>query len=103
MKMLRVLGLSAFATLFTQCASIQSVSLTQIPKERKKVVETTASRFIFLGLNFNNDYINQLTDDLKAQCQGGVVSGILTKDETYNYFLGLAITRQVTAKGYCVK
>lgn len=87
---------------FTACHSINSVSLTQIPPQRNKEVKAEVSRFIFLGLNFDNDYVDPLVEKLKSQCEGGMIRGILTKDETVDYFLMLLYTRRVTASGYCV-
>lgn len=81
------------------CASINSVSLTPIPVNRATPVKAEASRWIFLGFNFDNDYINPLVDDLKKQCPNGVISGILTKDETFAYLL--VFKKQVVATGYC--
>lgn len=81
------------------CASVNSISITPIPAKRDNRVSAEVSRFIFLGFNFDNNYIDPLVDNLKSQCPGGVVSGILTKDETMFYLL--AHTRKVTATGFC--
>ncbi|MGZ3770943.1 MAG: hypothetical protein ACXVCP_15045 [Bdellovibrio sp.] len=92
----------AFSLLMAQligCASINSVSLTPIGTKRDKPVRAEVSRFIFLGFNFDNDYINPLVNDLKRQCPNGVISGILTKDETISYFI--AFTKRVVATGFC--
>lgn len=85
------------------CASLNSVSLTQIPKQRQKTVMAKSSRFIVFFMNFDNDFVETVSNDLKNQCAGGRVQGILTKDETFNYFLGFVMKKQVTATGYCVK
>ena len=87
----------------SSCASLQSTSLSSIPKERNSPVSAQVKRTIFLGFNFDNDFINPLADDLKSQCQGGEVRGILTKDEIINYFLFIVWERRVTATGHCVK
>jgi hypothetical protein len=81
------------------CASINSVSLTPIPVNRSTPVKAESSRWIFLGFNFDNDYIDPLVDDLKKQCPNGVISGILTKDETIAYFL--VFKKHVVTTGYC--
>lgn len=94
--MAAILSLNA---LLTSCASVQSVSLTPIPKQRAKVVKAEVSKFIFLGFNFNNDFIDEIMEQLKGQCPDGIVSGILTKDEAISYFL--AHTRKVSATGFC--
>lgn len=85
--------------LATGCASVNSVSLTPIPVKRSNVVRAEVSKTIFLAFNFDNDYINPLVEDLKRQCPNGVVSGILTKDETIAYVL--FFTKRVTATGFC--
>jgi len=87
------------AVAFTGCASVNSVSLTPIPANRSKEVRAEVSRTIFLGFNFDNDYINPLVDNLKMQCPNGVITGILTKDEVISYVL--VFTRRVVATGYC--
>lgn len=81
------------------CASVNSVSLTPIPANRGKTVRASAEKWIFLAFNFDNDFIEPVVEDLKRQCPGGVVSGILTKDETYAYFL--VFKKQLTATGFC--
>lgn len=81
------------------CASVNSISLTPIPAARTKMVKAEVSKFIFLGFNFDNDFVEPLVNNLKQQCPQGTVSGILTKDEVISYFL--AHTRKVTATGYC--
>lgn len=85
--------------LMSGCASVQSVSLTPIPAKRDKVVRAEATRFIILGFNFDNNYVDQIHQSFRAQCPGGVISGILTKDEVISYFL--AHRRKVTATGFC--
>lgn len=87
--------------LLSSCAAIQSVSLTPIPAKKGKKVEAVVSKTIVLSMNFNNDFVDEIVENLKRQCPGGVVSGILTKDETFNYFLYLVYTRKVTATGFC--
>ncbi len=99
---------SLFVTLFflsslIGCRSIQSVSLTQIPSKREKEVQASASRWIFLGFNFDNDYVDEITNQLKQACPKGQVRGILTKDEHVVYFPLFVHLREVHAKGYCVQ
>lgn len=89
--------------LFASCASINSVSLTQIPAERSQKVYTQKDKVIILGFNFDNDFVDGLVEDLKRQCPNGKVTGLLTKDEDINYFLYFVWKKQVTATGYCVK
>jgi hypothetical protein len=89
--------------LISSCVSLQSVSLTQIPQQRSHPVKAETSKFIILFLSFDNDYVDKLNEDLKDQCRGGKVQGILTKDEVTNYFLGFVMKRSVSANGYCNK
>ncbi len=86
----------------TSCASINSLSLTPIPPERTHQVRTEKSKMIFLGFNFDNDFVDSAVDDLKTQCPNGKVSGLLTKDENINYFLYFVWKKQITATGFCV-
>jgi hypothetical protein len=87
----------------TSCVHVNSVSLTQIPSTRSHQIKADTSKIIILGFNFDNDYVDKLNDDLKGQCPGGKVQGILTKDETTQYFMFFVIKRSVTATGYCNK
>jgi hypothetical protein len=102
MKYFCVFFLSIIIFFLTNCASLNSVSLTNIPKDTTKTISTTQSKFVFLFMNFNNDYADLLSEDLRNQCQGGVVSGILTKNENICYlpFCFLA-SNKITAKGFC--
>lgn len=95
-----ILILSGF--IFSGCASVNSVSLTPIPADRRSPVKVEVSKVIFLGFNFDNDFVDQVVSDLRKQCPKGKVTGILTKDENINYFLYFVWKKQITATGYCV-
>lgn len=99
MKSLTLLFFTLFFT--SGCVSLKSVSLSSIPKNRSNPIEAEVSRFVFLGLSFENNFVNELTDDLKNQCQGGVISGVLTKHETKFWLIGH--TDRVVANAYCDK
>lgn len=86
----------------TGCASVNSVSLTPIPADRRSPVKVEVSKTIILGFNFDNDFVDQVVSGLQKKCPQGKVSGILTKDENINYFLYLVWKKQVTATGYCL-
>jgi hypothetical protein len=88
---------------FVGCAHVNSVSLTSIPAGKGHEVHAEASKTIFLGFNFDNDYVNQMASDLRRQCPNGLIRGILTKDETINYFLFIVWARKVSASGYCIQ
>lgn len=84
------------------CASVNSVSLTPIPAERKSPVRVQNEKMIFLGFNFDNDFVDRTVEDLRRQCPQGKVTGLLTKDENINYFLYFVWKKQITVSGYCV-
>lgn len=100
--MLRSVLLLVSILCLTHCASINSLSLTPIPQDRKSHVKTEKSKVIILGFNFDNDFVDEVVDDLKRQCPNGKVSGLLTKDENINYFLYFVWKKQITATGYCI-
>lgn len=95
-------ALFLFSLLATSCVHMRSISTTSIPVERDNTVETQAYRFLFLLINFDNNYIDQMTRDLAKQCPDGRVEGILTKHEDIMYFPLFAHAVRVTATGYCV-
>jgi hypothetical protein len=98
--MLSVFGFSA-ASFLSGCASLQSVSVTSIPRDRTHVVSADEDNVAFLGIHFSNAFADPLRDRLKEQCPHGKVTGIYTKYETVWYFI--VQKRQVTATGYCVE
>jgi len=84
------------------CVHMSSVSTTSIPADRRRPVEATGYRFLFLLINFDNNYVDELTQDLASQCKDGRIEGILTKKEDIMYIPLLAHAVQVSATGYCV-
>ena len=93
----------AAALALSGCAHVNSVSLTSIPAKKGQVIRAERSKIIFLGFNFDNDFVDEMAESLRNQCRDGQVKGILTKDEAINYFLWIVHKRQVTAQGYCQK
>ena len=87
----------------TGCYYLESVSLTNIPEERSKVVTATREKGIIFYFNFDTDFTDELSADLRSQCEGGVVSGILTKFENICYvpLFCFYLVYRVTATGYC--
>ena len=83
------------------CTHLHSVSTTSIPAQRNRKVQSTSDKIIFLGFNFNNDYVDAIVQDLARQCPNGKVEGILTKQEDVDYFLYIVWKSQITATGYC--
>ncbi len=88
--------------ILASCAQVQSVSQTSIPRDRRNVVTAKVEKNIIFLMNFDNDYLDELTTKLKSQCQNGAVRGILTKDENITYFPIIFHKSVVTATGYCV-
>lgn len=99
MKIISLVSILVFAG----CTSLQTVSLTSIPAQRSNVVKAQAEKTIFLGFNFDNDFVDQMESQLKNKCPNGQVTGILTKDEIVDYFLMIVWKHRVTATGYCLK
>lgn len=85
--------------LLPACASLESVSLTQIPEKRDKLVTASAHDYVFLGLTSQNDFVDEAINKLKSQCRNGKLSGVLTKHQTTAYVL--VFKREVIANGYC--
>src|SRR4051794_6770171 len=83
------------------CASLRSVSMTPVPAKRGQMIEEEVKDWSFLGINFSNEFVDELRDKLSTKCRGGKVTGLLTKYETYYYVL--VVKRQVKATGYCEK
>jgi len=91
------------AVALSGCVHMHSVSTTSVPIERSEPVEASTYRFFFLLLNFDNNYVDQLTEDLAQKCPDGSIEGILTKQEGIMYFPLIAHASRVTATGYCVR
>jgi len=89
--------------LMSSCTHLTSVSVTSMPQVRKEKVKAERYKFVFLLLNFNNNFVEEMELELAKQCQNGKVEGILTKTENITYFPIIAHAYNVTAEGYCVK
>ena len=103
MKLKWLMVFTFMTVMITGCTYLESVSLTNIPEERSKVVSATREKGIIFYFNFDTDSADELSADLRSQCEGGVVSGILTKFENICYvpvFCFYSVNR-VTATGYC--
>ena len=97
----RFLGLLGFLALpiLAGCTSLQSVSLTQVPGDRSRPLHAEVSDTAFLGIHFDNDFVEPLQTELMRQCPHGKVTGILTKQESSFYVV--VQTRRVIATAYC--
>lgn len=94
-------SISVASLMLVGCVSLSSASLTQIPVKRDNKVSAESKKIIFLGLTFDNDYVDKARDDLARKCPNGKVSGILTKDEFIAYFPPFVWARRIEAEGYC--
>ena len=94
-------GLAAL-TLATGCTSLQTVSVTQVPPQaqRNRPIKVEESNTAFLGIHFDNEFVDQIPTRLGEQCPGGKVTGILTKYE--NTWYVIIQTREVVVTAYCV-
>jgi hypothetical protein len=103
--MKRILTVAAFALSLNACVTVESTSLTRVPrpKDRKNIITAEASKFLIFNIAGDTDYVAEVTESLRDQCKAGRVMGILTKDLQTNYFIGIVMKRTVHAQGYCVK
>ncbi len=103
MKKIHTMLFCGALSLMTGCVHLESVSTTSVPEERNNLIEVETSRFIFMGINTNNDYANELTESLAAKCPQGRVEGVLTKLESIVYFPLFAHSKRIKATAYCVQ
>lgn len=96
-----LLALALLSQSFLSCASLESVSLTQIPAKRSKMIKAESSKYVFLGLTFDNDFADEAVRSLSRKCKNGMVKGIMTKYYKINYFI--ISKHQIDAEGYCIK
>jgi hypothetical protein len=85
--------------LLSSCATLHSVSLTQVPANRSNPVEAEGFSWGILGIYFSNGFVDDAMNDLKSKCPGGRINGVYTKYEGRFYLLWA--TRTVTAKAFC--
>lgn len=97
---LTVGALLAAICLLNACASLHSISVTEVPRERDQPVFAKRNNIAFFGIHFDNSFADELRQDLAEQCPHGRVTGILTKYEIYWYLF--VQRRQVSARGFCV-
>lgn len=88
--------------LLSGCVSLNTLSLTSLPSDRQKLIEAKVEKTIILGFNFDNDFVDELPQKLKAQCPNGQIQGVLTKDENINYFFYFVWKKSITSQAYCV-
>jgi hypothetical protein len=83
------------------CASLQSVSLTQVPPDRSREIKAEATSWGVFGIFFSNSFADEAVTQLQDQCRGGKVSGVYTKYQKRFWFL--VVTRTVSATAFCQK
>ena len=93
-------ALAALLPALAGCTSLQSVSVTQIPTDRSRPIHAEVSNSALFGIHFDNDFVDDITPELIAQCPHGRITGLLTKEETSLYVI--VSTRRLIAYGYCV-
>lgn len=89
--------------IFSACTQLNSVSVTSIPKERSQKVSAERYKFLFLLLNFDNEFVNEMEKELAQKCPNGKIQGIVTKTEAITYFPIIAHAYNIKSEGYCVK
>ncbi|MCL9782296.1 hypothetical protein M9194_12750 [Vibrio sp. S4M6] len=97
----RILLLATVGIILTGCVQLNTVSLTSVPAQRGQQIAASASDWNFIGINFNNDIVNEAVANLKKQCPKGNIEGVLTKHQTTGYVL--FFKREIIATGYCNK
>jgi len=70
-------------------------------KQSGKSITVSSEQFVILGFVGNTDYVNKAYDDLKSQCEGGVVSGITTQFSTSLGFFSW--TNKILMQGTCIR
>jgi hypothetical protein len=98
--MLRVIAIVMVSMMTGACAYLNTVSLTPVPKERANQIQVQKHKWIFLGFNFDNDFVDEMNEELKEKCPTGKATGLLTKDESVHY--PFFHKRIVSVSGYCV-
>lgn len=96
--------LIAMASVLTQCTTVRSVSMSQVPEAaaRRSLVTATASSPVILFIPFNTGYLDTAREDFVSKCQKGAIEGVLSKHEDVDYFLSLIMIQRIHLQGYCV-
>lgn len=84
------------------CAHLASVSVTPVPAAAGEEIRAVAeSPLIVLGIRTDHAYVDHVVRDLRRQCEGGQVQGILTKHEVIAW--PFVNKHRITATGRCVR
>ena len=81
------------------CASLQSVSMTQVPSDRSRSIQSESSSWGFLGIFFSNSFADDAVKELQDQCPNGRITGVYTKQESRFYVL--VLQRKIQATAFC--
>lgn len=84
----------------TACASLGSVSITQVPTDRSHPIQAESHDWTVFGLAGDNDYADEVPKQLAQQCPTGKITGLMTKSESKLWII--VARRRVTAHGFCV-
>lgn len=100
--MLKRIITTALLATSAACTTVHSAYLSNLsaPAQRAAPIEAEASKSVFLGLNFSNDYVFEARDKLYAQCPQGTVTGVLSTYESTSYVI--VTTHEVRVRGFCV-
>ena len=101
--MIQKLLLIVITLAFSGCTYLTSVSTSSIPIDRSIKISAEVKKTYWFGFNFNNSYVNEISEKLARKCSNGKVEGILTKFEFTTYFIGIVNEVSVNATGYCVR
>ncbi|MCW8328555.1 hypothetical protein MD588_07015 [Photobacterium sp. SDRW27] len=88
-----------FALLLSGCVGLNTVSLTPVPAQRDHQITATSSSWNFIGINFDNAFVDEAVENLKSQCPTGKIEGVYTKHQTTAY--ALIFKREIVATAYC--
>jgi hypothetical protein len=83
------------------CVTVNTVSVSPVPKERGTRVTADDSQWSILGFIFSDDYVDNATRDLVEKCGNARVEGILFKSVKNVY--PLVVRHTIEARGFCVK
>lgn len=104
MNKLWSLPLLAAALLGAACTTVQSISVSQIPEksQRKNLITASGGSPVILSIPMGTDYVEETRRSLLSKCPHGAIEGLVSKDFTTNYFLGLVTKQSLLLRGYCV-
>jgi len=98
--MKKLIAILACLSVFSgACASLQSVSMTQVPTDRSHPIEANSSSWGLFGIFFTNSFADDAVKELQGKCPNGRITGVFTKQESRFYLL--VLERKVLATAFC--